>query len=141
MRVRPFPSLRKLEPLDPSLGKFHSTLGKQLLAGAMKLELGFCGSGYCSGRFWLLPDRSWTVLLDKGNAGSRDEIALRDFRTHVFCCCCCCYCCYCFFVSFIYLFIYSFIVLTVHSSRSISNVYRWYSPNMLKKTSASLRLL
>ena len=32
----------------------------------------------------LLPDRSLTVPLYKRNSGSRDEIALRDFRIHVF---------------------------------------------------------
>ena len=61
----------------------------------------------------LLPDRSLTVPLDKRNAGSRDEIALRDFRIHVFV-----VVVVCLFPLFIYSF--SFIVLIVHSSRSIS---------------------
>ena len=58
----------------------------------------------------LLPDRSLTVPLDKRNAGSRGEIALRDLEFVVVV--------VCLFPFLIYSF--SFIVLIVHSSRSIS---------------------
>ena len=64
----------------------------------------------------LPPDRSLTVPLDKRNAGSRDEIAVRDFRIHVFVVVVVVV--VCLFPFFIYSF--SFIVLIVHSSRSIS---------------------
>ena len=49
----------------------------------------------------LLPDRSLTVPLDKRNAGSRDEIALRDLRIHVFV-----VVVVCLFVSFFNLFVF-----------------------------------
>ena len=60
----------------------------------------------------LLPDRSLTVPLDKRNAGSRDEIALRDLEFVVV------VVVVCLFPFLIYSF--SFIVLIVHSSRSMS---------------------